>query len=92
MTSTTNNPTPPAQPCETDAQELARLRHQHNLLLLALLTVLAALGALLALGAALFVRWAPAWADPAQVGIGTFAVWLTLGALAVPLLRHLWRR
>ncbi|MET8755592.1 hypothetical protein ABZW32_36680 [Streptomyces sp. NPDC004667] len=41
-------------------QELDRLRRQRNLFVLAL-------GSVLMLGAAALVRWAPGWADPAQV-------------------------
>lgn len=87
-TTQTNETTAPQTP-ETIAQELARLRHQRNLLLLVLTFALTALGTVLAIGAALFVRWAPAWADPFAVGTATFAVFLTL---ALPALRHLWRQ
>ncbi|MEU9379362.1 hypothetical protein AB0D94_37185 [Streptomyces sp. NPDC048255] len=88
-TTTTQTAETSAQATEAGAQELARLRHQRLVLLLALTGALTVLGAVLAIGAALLVRWAPAWADPVQVGIATGALFL---GLAVPALRHLWRR
>ncbi|WP_331723463.1 hypothetical protein OG239_44440 (plasmid) [Streptomyces sp. NBC_00868] len=87
-TTTQTNETTAAQAAETDA-ELARLRRERPVLLLVITFALTMLGTVLAIGAALFVRWAPAWADPFAVGAATFAVFLTL---ALPALRHLWRQ
>ncbi|MEU8779190.1 hypothetical protein [Streptomyces sp. NPDC048606] len=90
MTTTTTQTTETsARAIETSSQELARLRHQRLVLLLMLTFALAMLGTMLAVGAALFVRWAPAWADPFAVGAATLAVFLTL---ALPVLRYLWRQ
>ncbi|MFF9011002.1 hypothetical protein ACF087_35155 [Streptomyces goshikiensis] len=88
-TTTQTNETTATQTAETDAQELARLRRQRPVLLLVLTFALGVLGTVLAIGAALFVRWAPAWADPFAVGAATFAVFLTL---SLPALQHLWRQ
>ncbi|WP_371681586.1 hypothetical protein [Streptomyces sp. NBC_01276] len=74
---TTANTTPASQapqPPETDAQELARLRRQRNLLLLAL-------GAVLVIGAGLLIKLAPSLADPADTSLGTGALYVALVAL-----------
>ncbi|MFD8019552.1 hypothetical protein ACFV6G_03910 [Streptomyces lavendulae] len=83
MTTTTT------QTNQTDPQELARGRQQRLVLLLALTFALTVLGTVLAIGAALFVRWAPAWADPAAVGLATFAAFTSL---ALPALLYLSRQ
>ncbi|ATZ21938.1 hypothetical protein SLAV_39350 [Streptomyces lavendulae subsp. lavendulae] len=80
MTTTTTTPaitTTPDSAAQLQ-QELGRLRRQRNLFVLAL-------GAVLMLGAAALVRWAPGWADPLQVALGTGGLY---APAAVMLLRR----
>ncbi|MEU6213078.1 hypothetical protein ABZ891_24680 [Streptomyces sp. NPDC047023] len=70
---------------QAEAQELVRLRRQRDVLFLLLLL---GVGALLAGGAAIVVRLAPSWADPAQVALGTLGAYVAAMAVLVPHLRR----
>ncbi|MBT2472550.1 hypothetical protein J7E97_33040 [Streptomyces sp. ISL-66] len=77
---------------QAQTDELTRLRRQRLALALVLTFALAVLATVLAVGAAVFVRWAPAWADPFAVGIATFGLFIALIAVALTALQHLWRQ
>ncbi|MFI1452118.1 hypothetical protein [Streptomyces virginiae] len=83
MSTTTSTITPHRS--EAAQAELGRLRRQRDALFLVLLL---GIGAVLAAAAGIVVRLAPAWANPAQVALGTLGVYVAAVAVLVPALRR----